>query len=175
MIRMYIKSKHGYTQWLLMLLLLAFMCDASAATRAQCNNAMVVVEVQELNFGNYVGTTGGNIIVATNGARSSTGPVLVAGGTVSAGIYQVSSTIAGCDVYPVRIDYQGTNGNRLTGAGSAMPFGTFVSDPPSMFNISPLPNVATTVNIGATLVSPASQAAGLYTDNYRVRFAHRRP
>jgi hypothetical protein len=152
-----------------MLLLLAFMCDASAATRRQCRNAMVVTEVQQLNFGNYVGTLAGNIIIATNGSRTSTGPVL-AGGTVSAGIYQVSTTRSGCDGYSVRITYPGANGNRLTGAGSAMPFNTFVSNPPSGFSISPLANVPTTVNIGATLVSPAAQTAGPYTDTYRVRF-----
>ena len=174
-IRMYIKLKHSYKEWLLMLLLLAFMYDASAATRNQCRNAMVVVEVEALNFGSYVGSPGGTITVDTSGARSSTGPVLVSGGTVSAGIFQVSSTIAGCDVYPVSIRYTRTNQNSLTGAGTAMPFNTFVSNPASLFTISPLANVATTVNIGANLDSPNNQTAGLYTDIYIVRFDFQNP
>ena len=150
-----------------MLLLFSVVFDATAATRNQCRQNMVATEVQELNFGNYVGTIGGTITVDTNGVRTSSAPIL-AGGTVSTGIYEVSSTIAGCDVYPVRIRF--FNGT-LTGTGTNMPINTFTSNPASLFTISPLANVPTTVYVGGNLDSGAAQAAG----GYRVRFVFRNP
>ena len=130
---------------------------------------MVLTEVQQLNFGNYEGTIGGTITVDTNGVRTSSGPIL-AGGTVRTGIYEVSATIAGCDVYPVRIRY---NNGTLTGTGDVMPINTFTSNPASLFTISPLANVPTTVYVGGNLDSGAAQAAGGYTGTYRVRFTFR--
>lgn len=169
---MYTKFKQGSIEWLLMLLLLVFVIDATAATRIQCRNNMVVTEVQQLNFGNYEGTIGGTITVDTNGARSSSGPIL-AGGTVRTGIYEVSTTIAGCDAYPVRIRYVGNP--TLTGTGTAMPINTFTSNPASMFTISPLANVPTSVYVGGNLDSGAAQTSGPYTGTYRVRFNFRNP
>ena len=169
--RMYIKSKHGYTEWLLMLLLLVFVYDAEAAqpppTLAQCNQAMDVGVGQPLNFGDYDGTTAGNIIIGTSGGRTTTGPILT-GGTVQVGVYTVSSKKKGCDIYSVNITYLGNP--TLTGTGAAMPIITFESDPLSGFNISPNKNVPTTVNIGATLESPASQTEGPYTGTYQISF-----
>lgn len=168
---MYIKSKHGYAEWLLMLLLLAFVYDAEAAqpppTLAQCNQAMVVGVGQPLNFGDYDGTTAGNIIIDTSGGRTTTGPILT-GGTVQVGVYTVSSKRKGCDIYSVNITYLGNP--TLTGTGAAMPIITFESDPLSGFNISPNKNVPTTVNIGATLESPASQTEGPYIGTYQISF-----
>ncbi len=169
---MYIKFKQGSIKWLLTLLLLVFVIDATAATRRQCRQNMVLTEVQQLNFGNYEGATGGTITVDTNGVRTSSGPIL-AGGTVRAGIYEVSSTIAGCEVYPVRIRYRGNP--TLTGAGTAMPINTFTSNPPSLFTISPLANVPTTVYVGGNLDSGAAQTSGPYTGTYRVRFVFTNP
>lgn len=164
---MYIKLKQGCAEWLLILLLLVFTCDASAATRAQCRNNMVVNEVQSLNFGDYDGTIAGTITVGTNDSWSANGPILL-GGTVQAGHYEVSSGILGCESYPVAITYIGNP--RLTGTGTNMPINTFTSAPASLFTISPLANVPTAVNIGGNLDSGAAQGAGAYTGVYRVKF-----
>lgn len=165
------KLKCGYIKWLSSLLLLAFVYDAEAAppppTLNQCNQGMVVVVGQPLNFGDYDGTTAGNIIIDTSGGRTTTGPILT-GGTVQVGVYTVSSKKKGCDIYSVNITYLGNPA--LTGTGTDMPITTFESDPLSGFNISPNKNVPTTVNIGATLESPAPQTEGPYTGTYQVSF-----
>jgi hypothetical protein len=169
---MYNKSLYRHIKMLLCLLLMVLFSDVSAATRQQCRRSMVVTEVQQLNFGNYEGTIVGTITVDTNGVRSSTGPVL-AGGTVSSGVYEVSSTIDDCNVYPVVIRYMGNP--TLTGTGAPMSINTFTSNPASPFTISPLANVPTPVYIGGTLDSSAAQTEGAYTGTYRVRFTHRNP
>lgn len=162
------KLKCGYIKWLLSLLLLAFVYDAGAApTLDQCNRGMLVVVGQPLSFGDYDGTTAGNIIIDTSGVRTTTGPILT-GGTVQVGVYNVSTQKKGCDIYSVNITYLGNPA--LTGTGTDMPIITFESDPPSGFNISPNKNVPTTVNIGATLESSASQTEGLYTGTYQISF-----
>jgi hypothetical protein len=138
-----------------------------------CNQNLQIVEVSELSFGDYVANVGGGTItVDTNGNRTSIGPIL-AGGTVSQGVFNVYSTINGCDSYPVRIRYE-RNPN-LTGPGANMPFGSY--DPPrdTLITISPIANVPTVVNVGATLTSGSSQTQGGYTGTYRVRFQHRNP
>ena len=165
------KLKCGYIKWLSSLLLLAFVYDAEAAqpppTLAQCNQGMLVVPVQPLNFGDYDGTAVGNIIIDTSGVRTTTGPILT-GGTVQVGVYNVSTQKKGCDIYSVKITYLGTPA--LTGTGTDMPIVTFESDPLSGFKISPNKNDPTTVNIGATLQSPASQTEGPYTGTYQISF-----
>lgn len=149
-----------------MLLLLAFMYDAAAATRNQCRTAMVVNEVQSLYFGDYDGTTGGTIIVGTDNSWNSPEGIILLRGTPHAGQYEVSSGIPGCGSYQVQITYQGNP--RLTGPGARMPYNNFVSDPASGFSISG--QAITTVNIGATLVSPAAQTEGPYVGTYTVKF-----
>lgn len=149
-------------------LMLMMMTDAQAATRRNCNNSLVAVEVTPLDFGNFVGSIAGTVTVSTAGARSTTGPILVGGGSVSPGVFSLYTTISGCETYPVRV--RGFNGT-LSGTGPNMTVNNFDSDPVSeAFYLSPNANDPITVTVGADVSSATNQAAGVYTGTYRVRF-----
>jgi Domain of unknown function (DUF4402) len=175
-IQMFINTRSVSATWLLIILMVMPFIDAEAAdpSRRQCNDTLIVTEAQQLMFGDFASDAllSGTITVTPGGARTTTGPFL-AGGTVSAGVISVYSQLNGCDIYPVRIRYR--RNNPLSGAGLDMPINTF--DPPrdTLFTISPLANVPTTVNFGANLDVGAGQTEGPYTGTYRVRFSHRRP
>lgn len=151
-----------------LILMTLSIVDVEAASRRNCNRALVINEVTELNFGNFVGSLVGKVTVTTSGSRSSTGPVLVGGGTVSPAVYSLHTTIAGCERYRVRIRFN--NGN-LGGPGANMRVNNFVSDPASLnLNLNPGANNPVFVTVGADVSSAASQQNGVYTGTYRVRF-----
>lgn len=164
------KPTHKLVIWILVFM---FICiDAQAASRRACRNALVVTEVTQLNFGDFVGAIAGKVTVATDGSRTSTGPILVSGGIVSPGVFSLYSTIDGCSAYPVRVRTR--NGN-LTGSGANMRVNGFVSDPVSeTFFLKPTANDPITVTVGADLSSGANQGTGPYMGTYRVRFNLRR-
>ena len=140
-----------------------------------CAKNLVSVNVIDLEFGNYDGTTAGSVTVTTTGARSSTGPTLV-GGTVNAAAFDVSNSLSGCDYWPVRIQVQGVPTD-LTGPGIAIPSDVYTTSPPSPFTLSATPGVPTRVNAGATITSGAVQTSGTYTTAapFTLRFSHRNP
>ena len=143
-------------------------------TKKECNDALVAGTDVNLKFGTFEGTVAGTITVAPAGSRTSTGVVLV-GGTVSAAIFSVYSTIAGCNAFPVKITLPKTNNpSDLTGIGAIMTASTFVSDPAASFILDPGANISTQVKVGATLTTNASQAGGTYTTGtpFTVQFKH---
>lgn len=166
---MLIKLKHNAIQCFSMLLLMVSMSDANAASRQACNNAMILQELQELNFGDYDGTVGGDITVSTDGSRTSTGPNLAGGGTVSAGVFLITTGIAGCAAHSIKIQYTGKS--TISGAGSDMTLSNFQSDPQSQtFSVGNAAGDSVSVNIGADLASPANQTTGPYTGSYNAKF-----
>lgn len=152
----------------LSLMLLLVLTDAEAASRRNCNRNLVVNEVMPLDFGYFVGSIAGTVTVSPNGARSSTGPVLVGGGSVSPGVFELYTTISGCESYSVRVRF---NNGSLSGSGPNMSVRNMVSNPASQtFSLNPGSNNPITVTVGADLLSATSQAAGPYNGTYRVRF-----
>jgi len=141
--------------------------------RNQCENNLTAVKVQDLSFGDYEGLTAGTITVSTSGTRTSAGPVL-AGGTVTASAFDVSSTLSGCDYYPIRIRLP--NNATLSGAAT-MTANNFTNSPPSLFTLSATPGVPTRIYVGADLSSNNNQAAGAYSTAapFQLRFNHRNP
>lgn len=153
-------------------LLMAIMVDAEAASRRNCNRALVINEVTPLDFGNFVGTVGGKVTVSTSGARTSTGPVLVGGGTVSPAVYSIYTSISGCERFRVRIRFN--NGN-LNGPGTSLRVDNFVANPSSeSFNLNPGANNPVYVTVGADVSSATNQTNGDYNGTYRARFNLRR-
>lgn len=155
----------------LMLVLVTFV-DVQAASHNKCSKALVITEVTELNFGNFVGSIAGKVTVSTSGARSTTGPILVGGGAVSPGVFALQTTIAGCETYPVRVRF---NNGSLGGSGPDMIVNNFASNPASeTIFLNPGANNPITVTVGGDVSSTTNQTNGLYTGTYRVRFTLRR-
>ncbi len=174
-----ITTKTRY-RWLAYTLIAFFVTDAIAARpppgvprRNQCNNNLTAVNVQDLSFGDYEGTTSGTVTVTTAGTRITSGPDL-AGGIVTAAAFDVSNTLSGCDYYPVRIRLP--NNTTLSGPAN-MTVNNFTNNPPSLFTLSPIPGVPTRVYVGADLISNNNQNGGTYITAapFNVRFNHRRP
>jgi Domain of unknown function (DUF4402) len=126
-----------------------------------------------LDFGNVIrGTTAGTVVVAPNGARTSTGGVILANG----GGHKAAS-FAGMGTNNQRVDVSlGSNSILIVGPGLPMRVHTFVigSTPTAVLTTNPQRfriNSATGVfafPIGATLDVAANQAPGKYTGTWNI-------
>jgi hypothetical protein len=126
-----------------------------------------------LDFGNVIrGTTAGTVIVAPNGARTSTGGVILANG----GGHKAAS-FAGRGTNNQRVDISlGAPSILIVGPGAPMRVHTFVlgSTPTAVLTTTPQRfriNSATGVfafPVGATLDVAANQAPGKYTGTWTI-------
>ena len=132
-------------------------------TKQECDAALRADKVSDLSFGDFEGTNAGTVTVTPAGSRSVTG-VIPLGGTITAAQFSVYSTIDNCDGHRVSIKLpKGGGGPDLEGLGTPMSAITYASTPSKRFTISATKNVATQVNVGATLTTNAAQASGPYT------------
>ncbi len=143
--------------------------QASATTSASAS-ARVLAKIQlakvtDLNFGDVVaGASLGTAVVDTAGARSSTGGVSLAAGTVS----QASFTVTGepSKSYTITVPASVT----ISSGGNNMTVDSFTFSPSSP---ATLPGGGSdTLNIGATLHVAANQATGSYTNTFNVTVAY---
>lgn len=136
-----------------------------------CTDAMTIVLQQDIHFGNFVSTTGGTVTIATDGSRTATGGVVLAGGSPAAGIYEVNSTLAGCEVYPVKIKLPNTT-TLTEPIGSTMAVINFISFPATSFILTP--GIPQLVEIGADITVLAAQAGGTYVTlaSYSITFRY---
>lgn len=132
-------------------------------TKQECDAALRSDKVSDLSFGDFEGTSAGTVTVTPAGSRSVTG-VTPLGGTITAAQFSVYSTIDNCDAHRVSIKLpKGASGPDLEGAGTPMSTATYTSTPSKKFNISATKNMATQVDVGATLTTNAMQTSGSYT------------
>jgi hypothetical protein len=163
-------------QWIIKTLLVMVLGCISICSIAQTDTippdpgAIIVYNVQNLNFGAFtIGSTGGTVIIATNGTRSVTGDVIALNlGTL---YFQAIFDIDGPQGSIVSI----LNGSdaTLTGSnGGSIYLQIGNSDPPSPFIITVMQPARTTVNIGGTLTvgSPAANPPGTYTGTFYITF-----
>lgn len=157
---------------------------AMCATPAMADTEIATAEItvvrplsfvidDNLDFGNVIrGTTAGTVIVAPNGARTSTGGVILANG----GGHKAAS-FAGMGTNNQRVDVSlGSNSILIVGPGLPMRVHTFVigSTPTAVLTTNPQRfriNSATGVfnfPIGATLDVAANQAPGKYTGTWTI-------
>ena len=97
--------------------------------------------------------------VTTDGIRTATGGVTLASGTVAAGIFEINSTLAGCEIFPVKIRLSATATLTETG-GATMVATNFVSLPAATFTI--VAGTPQIVEVGADLPAVAGQVGGTY-------------
>ena len=163
---------HSAVLLLLGLLLLLHSISTQAARRNQCNNNMLASETQLINFGDMAPTTGGTVTVTTGGSRTATGVTLL-GGTVNAGIITVTSTLANCHCYPLRIAVRDGNATLVSG-GNNMAMNNIVTNPTTAdaVTVGSAAGSSIQINVGADLAVGATQATGTYNtagDTYLVR------
>ena len=142
----------------------------SSATTATSGSARVLGKIQlakvtDLNFGDLVaGAALGTVVVDTAGARTSTGGVSLAAGTVS----QASFTVTGepSKSYTITVPASVT----LSSGANTMLVNGFVLSPvtPATIPVSG----SGPLNIGATLNVGAAQATGSYTAPFNVTVAY---
>jgi len=155
----------------LMWLAAGAMYAQSSATASTTASARVLAKIQltkntDLNFGDLVaGASAGTVVVTTAGAKSATGGVTLAVGTVS----QASFTVTGepnktyTITVPASVTLNGPGGNNMIVNG-------FVLNPTSP---ATLPAGGTApLNIGATLNVAANQVTGTYSNTFNVVVAY---
>ena len=154
------------------IVLLAFAIDANAQSTATATaTATVITPISisknaDMSFGNLAvqAGTGGTVVLAPAGTRSSTSGVTLpsATGTVTAASFTVTGS--GSSTYaitlPSSVTLTHTNGTNTMSAG------TFTSNPSTPGTLS---SGTQDVAVGATLTVAAGQLAGVYTSgNFNV-------
>ena len=122
-----------------------------------------VTNTRALSFGRFVANTGGTILLNTAGARTSTsGVVLLAGGTITSAAFSLTETGTGKSLGFTTIILPSTA--TMTSGTNTMTVSNFVSDPAN----SVLGTGKTTVLVGATLTVAPNQAPGNYSGSFVV-------
>jgi hypothetical protein len=137
----------------------------SASASARVLAKITLAKVTDLNFGDLVaGAALGTVVVDTAGARTSTGGVSLAVGTVS----QASFTVTG---EPNKTYTIAAPASVVINSGANnMTVNTFTSNlaSPATFPAGG----SQTLNLGATLNVGANQATGSYTNTFNVTVAY---
>lgn len=138
---------------------------ATASANAQIVAAITVTNAGDLDFGAIFPSAAGNVIVDTTGGRSTTGPTLISGGTVSAAAFTVSGTSGYNYTFTIDDTVSISNGtvnmtvDLTTVGGDNADSGTFGA-------------VASTHNVGGILIVGLAQAAGNYVGTFNVSAAY---
>jgi hypothetical protein len=134
---------------------------ASATATATIVTPIAITKTVEMNFGNVaVTSSGGTVVLAPAGTRSTTGGVTLPAtvGTVTAASFNVT----GQGVYTYAITLPSTDYTiTRSGETETMTVNTFTSAPSGT---GALTAGAQTVTVGATLNVSANQVAGTYTN-----------
>jgi hypothetical protein len=142
---------------------------ASATASANIIQPLEIVKTADLAFGNIAsGTSEGTVVIATDGARTSTGGVtLIEAGNVS---NAASFDVNGLADASFTIEVPASIVIETAGGADQMTVDNFVS---SLGADSVLDaNGEATLNVGATLNVSAQQAAGLYSGSFDVIVAY---
>jgi hypothetical protein len=143
--------------------------SATATASANIIQPLEIVKTADLAFGNIAsGTSEGTVVIATDGARTSTGGVtLIEAGNVS---NAASFDVNGLADASFTIEVPASIVIETAGGADQMTVDNFVS---SLGADSVLDaNGEATLNVGATLNVSAQQAAGLYSGSFDVIVAY---
>jgi hypothetical protein len=135
---------------------------ASAETAATIITPIAINKTVDLNFGNIVANVAGNVTVAPNGSRSSTGPTLPTAtpGTITAASFNVTGLANA--TYAITIENATFDVTR-DGGTETMEVNTIVTSPSATGTLNG--TGAETITVGATLAVGLNQAAGLYEND----------
>jgi len=131
---------------------------ATATATATIVTPISITNTSNMNFGNIaVNATGGTVVLAPGGTRTSTGGVTLPAdiGTVSAAVFTVAG-IPGA-AYSISLPASTT----VVSGGNSMTVNTFTSNPSGTGNLDGTTGDQT-LQVGATLNVGASQPTGIY-------------
>ena len=152
------------------LLLVGFSAHAFSQAAASANTTVTIVtpigitKSVDMVFGNIATTPApGTVVLSTDGVRTPNGGVTfpASAGTVTAASFAVTGT--GSYTYTISLP---ASPIVMSGTSEGVTVGAFVSDPAP---IGKLNAGAQTVNVGATLIIPASTAADTYKNTSGLR------
>lgn len=150
--------------------LFAGASESQAATASANATATVVTPISitkqaDLQFGKFIaGGSGGTVVITPAGSRSATaGVTLYAPGSVqTAAAFNVTGD--GSSTYAITLPADGTI-TLSDGASNTMAVSSFTSNPSGTGTLTAGNQ---TLDVGATLVVAANQAAGSYTGSFNV-------
>lgn len=122
---------------------------------------LTIATTQSLSFGSFAAGTGGTVLLAATGARTSTGGVtLLSSNSGTAAQFLVTGS-------PVAFSYGVTlpTSTNLTGPGTAMVLNQFTVSPTSGYNTG---MGGQTISVGGTLSVANNQTAGSYSGSFTV-------
>ncbi len=159
-----------FTIWLIICTLAFLRLHNLCAQPPLPNRSVTARTIQALNFSTiYTGNSGGTVVIAADGSRTSTGSVILVntGNQPTPAIFEIS-LCQGRTVtltYPAMVTLNGSNGGTLSlqitpekGAGG------------TPFQVNNDCNFITPLRVGGTLTVPASAPVGLYTGSFEIIF-----
>jgi len=119
-----------------------------------------------LDFGRFVASTGGTVVLAPTGLRSRTGGVVLLNSpSTGQAMFNVGKFSNGSGNKAVIITLPANGSTRLTSGTNNMTLTAFVTAPRT---IQTIPSTGTTLAVGATLNVAAKQAPGNYSGSFSV-------
>jgi len=133
-------------------------------TPAQCDAALVISAVQNLQFGKISAPTAGTVTIDTTGLRTATGGIiLLSSGTVSAASFTLSTAPTNCRNRRLRTVSVATPAI-LTDGTNNITLDTFTTNPVANDRFDP----AVPLLVGGTIHVGTLQTPGTYTGNILV-------
>jgi hypothetical protein len=151
------KARRRLRPWLLPAVLLAAL--------APVNAKQTFASTRALAFGRFLAGTGGSIIVAPNGARSSTGGVVLLTSTATSASFTNSDNGAKFANATVGITLPTDGSVVLSSGANQMTLKSFTSSPSGTGVMS---GGSLTILVGATLTVGANQVKGNYSGSFPV-------
>lgn len=138
----------------------AVAATATANTSATVLQSISIAKNTDLDFGAFSPSTGGTVVIGTDGSRSKTSAVVLSStATGSRAQFTVSGTTNA--TYAITLPASAT----LTSGANTMSVGSFVSNPSGTGTLTGGSEI---LYVGATVTVASAQAAGAYTGTFDV-------
>ena len=134
------------------------------AARDAFAQQVVLTNARGLDFGRFVASSGGTVILSPTGLRSRTGGVVLLNSpTAGQAAFNLGKSSNGGNNKAIIISLPSNGATRLTSGANSMAVGNFVNTPSTLLSI---PNGGTTLSVGATLTVTPNQAPGSYSGTF---------
>lgn len=142
--------------------LAVFLTAAWHEAHAQ-QQEVVLTNTRGLDFGRFVASSGGTVVMSATGVRSRTGGVVLLNSpTAGQATFTVNKSKSGGN-RAVIITLPANGTVRLNSGANSMAVNTFVNNPAS---INSIPNGGTSLSVGATLTVAPNQPPGTYSGSF---------
>lgn len=139
---------------------------------AQILGAIALTKVNPLEFGGIVPSTGGTVVIATDGTRSKTGAITLLTSTVTPTAASYTVTGTGLASYAITIPIASFNVTNTTGAGAETMAVTAMNCSYASLLSAFAPAGTDAFTVGGTLTVGNAQVPGIYTGTFNVTVAY---